>query len=83
VDRGRGEHNPPHPSAQSREWGKLYPGLMRLPSPGLSVFLVLAVACTPASVPVLPSAEASSCGSISNNDLRYLCGTGRKYPGCF
>ncbi len=61
------------------------------------MLLSLLLSCTPLATPLVPPAAASSCGSISNNDLRYycdsncgsisnsdlryLCGSGRKYPG--
>ena len=45
-------------------------------------FLILA-GCGSAPLAGVPRAEASSCGSISNNDLRYLCQSGRRFPGPF
>ena len=61
------------------------------------MLLVFALACS--SAPLLPAAQANSCGSISNSDLRYygqgscgsignsdmryLCESGRKWPGPF
>ena len=37
------------------------------------MLIAVLLACTPASAPLVPPAEASSCGSISNTDLRYYC----------
>jgi hypothetical protein len=44
------------------------------------MLLALFLACT-APISLTPDARADSCGSISNSDLRYLCQSGKRYPG--
>ena len=39
----------------------------------LLVAILALGACTPVALPTVPQAHASSCGSISNTDLRYYC----------